>query len=157
MIQTIEEDLQGSFINEDGEEVFLTDLQDKPIVLMFAAVTCSTCIAETKEIIASFKKGTAKSDVVNFVTVLVDNKRIDRWKRAFKEEKPEWLHGYELSGDLYFTYFPKQPGDPEFPLTPAMVLYHPFRKELFLNKGTESLGEVGLIEYIRSHVGLWES
>ncbi|NRA44149.1 MAG: hypothetical protein HRU09_04230 [Oligoflexales bacterium] len=124
---------------------------------MFAGVTCSTCIAETKEIIASFKKGPAKSDVVNFVTILVDNNRINLWKRAFVDTKPEWLHGHELSGDLYFTYFPKQPGDAEFPLTPAMVLYHPFKNELFLHKGTEPLGEVSLVDYIRTHVGLWES
>ncbi|MFK7825090.1 MAG: TlpA family protein disulfide reductase [Oligoflexales bacterium] len=157
VIQSVEDNLEGSFINENGDEVFLADLQDKPIVLMFSAVTCSTCITEAKEIINSFKKGAAKSDVVNFVTVLVDNKRIDRWKRAFKEKKPEWLHGYELSGELYFKYFPRQADDPEFPLTPAMVLYHPFKNDLFLNKGLESLGDVSLVDYIRSHVGLWES
>lgn len=149
--------LEGQFIDEDGNEVFLADLQDKPIVLMFAGVTCSTCIAETKEIIKSFKKGSAHSDVVNFITVLVDNRRVDRWRRAFGDKQPEWLHGHELSGELYFTYFPKQAEDPEFPLTPAMVIYHPFRSELFLHKGIESIREIGLVEYLKSRVGLWES
>ena len=157
VVQDAGSKLAGSFIDENGDEVFLADLQDKPIVLMFAGITCGNCIAEAKEIIASFKKGPAQSDVVNFVTVL-DNKRISRWRRNFQEKQPDWLHGYTTNDDLYYTYFPKQAEDTEFPLTPAMVLYHPFKNKLFLHKGTEPLGDdISLVDYIRAHVGHWES
>jgi len=146
---------EGSFTREDGETVYLADLKDRPVVLMFASRCCEYCIEEAVEVLKTMDPEVRNTDVVNFVTVLVDMKDMDLWRsRLPGEKKPAWLHGYDEPGKypLYKTFFPEA----RWPSTPSLVLYSPFQDQIVthIGKGAPDENQT-IIEFIRSFVGRW--
>lgn len=159
-------ELSGQFKSESGDQINLKDLSEKPVVLMFAQKRCQSCQEEAVEILSSFRYEDKKSDVVNFVTVLVQAKNenvIDQWKNNLKrnpknKEKlvPQWLHGIDnLNHDLYYQFFDQSRSGP--PLTPAIVLFYPHKKEILSFTGRGNIpDDMSLPVFLNKQGFFWE-
>lgn len=158
--------LSGIFKDKAGNLIDLKELSDKPVVLMFAQKRCQGCQEEALEILSSFRYEEKKSDVIHFITVMVQAKSdrvIDQWKLNLQRNSentlglvPEWLHGIDSQNhDLYYRYFdPERTGSP---LTPAMVLFYPYKKELMTFTGRGEIPEgQSLTNYLNEQGFYWE-
>lgn len=79
----------------EGEELSLTDLRGKVVLVDFWASWCGPCRKENPNVVRMYKK--YKDQGFEILGVSLDSKK-DRWMKAIKDDKLTWPHISDLKG-----------------------------------------------------------
>ena len=92
-----------TFKTTTGTDINLNEIKDKPIVLVFATETCSTCIEEAELFRDGLKDPKLSPDKVHLVTVITGSFEEDaiEWQRRLKVP---WTVAYIFDTDAFKFY-----------------------------------------------------
>jgi len=138
--------LNGIYKTSEGEEKQLSDLKEKPTVIIFAGQFCSVCQEEHEHFVSSLKNPSKAPVKVNLVTLMVGAAGKPAIAKFFKQDfSIPWEVGVDRkNNDLYKTYCQSSIS------TPCLIIQTPEKGLTF-----KHIGETALVD-IQAITGPWE-
>lgn len=138
--KTSRTELEGELNLINGQTLDLKQIQ-KTSILFFISESCTSCIEETKQLVALFQaKGLPKN--IQIFSILIGSTQPDtvEWAQNYLVS---WSVGFDEGLSLYKKYFRSL-------MTPSIVVYRPADEKVLLSQGIKS------IEDLQKETGPWE-